>query len=234
MMYSKGKRLLSLGAILVFLAALPFIIKMDGGTMNLLVMLFIYIILAESWNLLGGYTGLFNLGMAAFFGSGALVCHLLWQGGTPFGPAILSGGLSTVILAVIIGLPTLRLTGFYFAVGTLALAEALRITVGNLFPLRILMPAAYFADFSLLPRYYLGLALALLSLTVVYLLMNSRLGLALLAVREDEDAAKALGVNLFLSKLSVLCISACLAGLAGGLYTFYRLSLTPADQFLPN
>jgi len=178
---------------LAFLLVLPLFIKADTATMNLLVMLFIYIILAESWNLLGGYTGLFNLGMAAFFGSGSLVCHLLWRAGTPFGLSILAGGLAALILAGVIGLPTLRLTGFYFAIGTLALAEALRISIGNLFPLRILMPATYFADFSLLPRYYLGLALVILTLAAVYVLMKSKLGLPQLTVREDEEAARTQG-----------------------------------------
>ncbi|MDH5696190.1 MAG: branched-chain amino acid ABC transporter permease [Dehalococcoidia bacterium] len=233
-MADNWKRFLISGVIVAFFVLLPVVIEMGTDTMNLLVMLFIYIILAQSWNLMGGYTGLFNLGMAAFFGCGALTTHFLWAAGAHFYLAMLAGGIIAVVLAGIIGLPSLRLRGMYFAIGTLALAEALRLTVGNVFPRTIYMPSTYFVDFSLVPRYYLALAVAIIALMTVYIVANSRLGLALLATRDDEEAAQVTGVNIFKYKVIVFAISAFLAGLAGGVYTFYRLSLSPVAQFTPH
>jgi len=228
------KRFLISGVIVAFFVLLPAVVEMGTHAMNLLVMLFIYIILAQSWNLMGGYTGLFNLGLAAFFGCGALTTHFLWSAGAPLYLAMLAGGIMAVVLAGIIGLPTLRLRGIYFAIGTLALAEALRLTVGNVFPRTIYMPATYVVGFSLVPRYYLALALAIVTLLAVYVIANSRLGLALLATRDDEEAAQVTGVNIFKYKVIVFAISTLLAGLAGGVYTFYRLSFLPAGQFTPH
>ena len=157
--------------------------------MNLLVMLFIYIILSQSWNLIGGYTGQINLGLAALFGCGVLATHFLWKAGAPIYLAVFAGGLAAVILAGIIGLPTLRLRGVYFAIGTLALAEALRIVVGNIFTTWFRCQASYVTTYNLVHRYYLGLVVAIIAVAVVYLVTNSKLGLAMVAVRDDEEAA---------------------------------------------
>jgi len=227
-------KIVLLSMFLLILLVLPLIVEFSTGTMNLLVMLFIYVVLAQCWNLMGGYTGLFNLGMAAFFGCGVLTCHLLWRGGLPFFLAMLAAGFISMALACIIGIPTLKLKGFYFAIGTLAISEALRITIGNLFPTRIIMPADYFTNFSLLSRYYLALALTLFTLAIIFGITKAKLGLAILAIRDDEEAANVTGINVFKCKVIVFLISTFLAGLTGGVYTYFRLSVTPVDQFLPN
>ena len=108
-------------AVLAVLVFVPLVLDLGSRVMNLMVTLFIYIILAEGWNVIGGYTGQVNLGIVAFFGVSTMVTHFLWKAGLPIFVAISSGTFSAVVLAVLIGLPTLRLRGMYFAVGTLAL-----------------------------------------------------------------------------------------------------------------
>ena len=111
--------------------------------------------------------------------------------------AISAGTLSAVILALLIGLPTLRLRGMYFAVGTLALAQAAQTVVANIFTRQVSMPGSFSANYSLSPRYYLGLLLACASIAAVYVVARSRIGLAMVAIRDDEGAAQMTGVRVF-------------------------------------
>ena len=184
-------------------------------------MLFLYITITQSWNILGGYTGQISIGQSAFFGIGALSTRLLWMSGMPIFLALLAGGVSAAVLAAVIGLPSLRLRGVYFAIGTLGLAIIMRVIVGNVFPGVSFLPAKYLASFTLTPRYYVALVLMLLTIGVAYLLVNSRLGLGMIAVKEDEEAAAATGISTFKCKVLALLISTFLAGLAGGVYAFY-------------
>ena len=223
-MATNWKKLLTIVVVVAACIVLPMVIEIGTNILNLMVMLFIFITMSQSWNLLGGYTGQINLGLAAFFGCGVLITHFIWQAEVPIYLAVIAGGLSATVLAVFIGLPTLRLKGVYFAIGTLALAEALRIVVGNIFPEWVKMPAIYVTTYSLIPRYYLGLGVALIAIAVVYLVTNSKLGLAMVAIRDDEQAAQVTGVNTFKYKVTALLVSAFLAGLAGGVYAYFRLS----------
>jgi branched-chain amino acid transport system permease protein len=217
-------KLLIIGALVIVFIVPPMVMEIGTAVMNLLIILFIFIILSQSWNLMGGYTGQINLGLAAFFGSGLLVTHYIWKAGIPIYFAVVAGGLSAVVLAGIIGLPTLRLKGAYFAIGTFALAEVCRIVVGNMFARMVKMPGSYAIDYSLIPRYYLGLIVAIIAVAVVYWVTHSKAGLAMVAIRDDEQAAQVTGVNTFKYKVYSLLISSFLAGLAGGVYAFLRLS----------
>ena len=168
-MANNWKKLSISAIVLIVMIAVPIFVDLGTGIMNQLVTLFIYILLAEGWNLIGGYTGQINLGMAAFFGCSVMVTHFMWVAGVPIIISILVGSLSTIILAVIIGIPTLRLKGMYFAVGTLALAQALQVIMQNIFNRSIAAPGNFVQAFNLTYRYYLGLALVVLVLAVVYL-----------------------------------------------------------------
>jgi len=218
------KKLLIIGSLAIVFIVPPLVMEIGTAIMNLLIVLFIFIILSQSWNLMGGYTGQINLGLAAFFGCGLLVTHFIWKAGIPIYFAVVAGGLSAVVLAGIIGLPTLRLKGAYFAIGTFALAEVCRIVVGNMFARMVKMPGSYAIDYSLIPRYYLGLIVAIITIALVYFITHSKVGLAMVAVRDDEQAAQVTGVNTFKYKVYALLISSFLAGLAGGVYAFLRLS----------
>jgi branched-chain amino acid transport system permease protein len=219
--------------ILVLLASLPLVTDKDS-TVNLAVLVLLYISLASSWNILGGYAGQTNLGHAAFFGLGTLAARHLWlSAGWPLLPSLLAGGLVAVALALLIGMPAFKLRGVYFAIGTLALAQILHVTVGNEFPTITALPVQYLVSYELVPRYYLFLALALLTVGTAYLLVNSRLGLGMMAVREEEEAAESLGVSALRHKLLALVVSAFLAGLAGGAFAYYHVSYYPQFPFGP-
>jgi branched-chain amino acid transport system permease protein len=202
--------------------------------LNLGVQIFLAIALAQSWNLLGGYAGQINLGHAAFFGLGALAARMLWVSGTPLLLALGAGAALATAFGLLIGGPAFRLRGAYFAIGTLALAEILRITVGNLMPEISTIPAAMLASYNILPRYYLTLTVAVLCVAVGALLMGSRIGLGIQAVREDEAAAEASGVGAFRHKLLALTISTALVGLTGGAFAYYHVSYYPQHTFSPS
>ena len=223
-----------LGGILLatVFAALPFVTARND-LLNLGVQIFLAIALAQSWNLLGGYAGQINLGHAAFFGLGALATRVLWVGGMPLFLALSAGAAVATLFGLLIGGPAFRLRGAYFAIGTLALAEILRITVGNLMPEISTIPAVALASYSIIPRYYLTLTIAVLCVAVVALLMVSRVGLGIQAVREDEAAAEASGVGTFRHKLLALVISTALVGLTGGAFAYYHVSYYPQHTFSP-
>jgi branched-chain amino acid transport system permease protein len=203
------------------------------STLNLIILIFLYVILASSWNILGGYTGQTSLGHAAFFGLGTLATRLLWIKGIPLIPSLLAGGSLAVVFALIIGIPAFKLKGVYFAIGTLALAQILNVTVGNLYPMIAALPVESLATYQLAPRYYLFLVLAVLMVGLAYLLVNSRLGLGMMAVREQEDAAESLGVSALRHKLLALAVSAFMAGLAGGAFAYYHVSYYYQFPFTP-
>ena len=212
--------------------ALPFLTARND-LLNLGVQIFLAIALAQSWNLLGGYAGQINLGHAAFFGLGALATRILWVEGMPLFLALSAGAAVATAFGLLIGGPAFRLRGAYFAIGTLALAEILRITVGNLMPEISTIPAAALASYSILPRYYLTLVIAVLCVAVVAILVPSRVGLGIQAVREDEAAAEASGVGTFRHKLLALMISTALVGLTGGTFAYYHVSYYPQHTFSP-
>jgi len=218
-----NKKNLGAGLIFLFFLLFPLFVKRND-LLDLVLLLFLYTTLAQSWNILGGFAGQVSLGHAAFFGMGSLVSRLLIERAVSFSLAFWAGGLGAVVLAAIIGLPVLRLKGIYFAIGTLGLALMTRITVINILPWVTFTPVKQLADYSLIPRYYVALLLATLTVGIVYLIANSKTGLAMLTVRENENAASASGVNVFKYKAIALAISSFLAGLAGSLFSYYYTS----------
>jgi len=230
----KNKIVLAVALILLLagLVALP-LAKVKDNVINLVILVFLYVMLASSWNVLGGFTGQTNLGHAAFFGLGSLATRLLWLGGWHIIPSVLVGAGSAVALAVLIGLPAFRLRGVYFAIGTLAMGQILNVTVGNVLPEISAIPPKDLATYALLPRYYVFLALAVTAVAAAHVLANSRLGLGMMAVREGEDAAESLGISALQHKLLALVISAFLAGLAGGAFAYYHVGYYPSFPFSP-
>ena len=137
---SNWKHLSVSGGIIVLLILVPLIFtRTDILTFFFLTLL--YITLSQSWNILGGNTGQINLGHAGFFGAGALAARYIWlHFGLPLPLAILGGGLAATIFAMIIGFPAFRLRGIYFVIGTLVLAEILRLVFYTILPRADVMP----------------------------------------------------------------------------------------------
>jgi len=227
------KQIISVALIIiaiVVMALIPLMTKNDS-TINLVILVLLYMTIASSWNILGGYTGQTNLGHAAFFGVGSLTARLLWIGGFPLFPSFLAGGIVAVVLGLLIGIPAFKLKGVYFAIGTLALAQILNITVGNILPEMSYNPAI--SDYQLVPRYYLFLGLTIITIGSAYFLVNSRWGLGMMAVREGEDAAESLGISALKHKLLALSVSAFFAGLAGSAFAYYHVSYYLSMPFSP-
>jgi branched-chain amino acid transport system permease protein len=219
-------------AALAVLACVPLFTR-RGDVLNFLLLVLLAITLAESWNIMGGYAGQVNLGHAAFFGIGALVARTLWLRGTPILVAMLAGAVLAMTVALVIGLAAFRLRGAYFAIGTLALGEISRITVGNALPEISSLPGPAIATYRLVDRYWLALGVAALTVVVTAVMATSRLGLGMQAVREDEDAAEASGVGALGVKLRAFALSTALAALGGGVFAFYHISYYPQHVFSP-
>lgn len=216
------------------LLLLPFTPWGGKNTLDLMVNLFIIAGLASSWNILAGMVGRINLGHAAFFGLGTLATRQLWLvHDWPFAAAFIAGGIAAAAGALIIGVPALRLKGIYFSVGTLAMAEALRLTVSNNLPGISRLPGPMLREYDLVPRYYLGFGVLVVIMLSVYWLRRSKLGLGMMAVREDAEAARSVGVNVFLHSLIGFVLSAFFAGLVGSTFAYFHLSYTPSLTFEP-
>jgi branched-chain amino acid transport system permease protein len=228
-----AKRLLINAGIIVLLILVPLIIK-RSDIITWLYLTLLYIISSHSWNIIGGFAGQQNLGHAAFFGAGALAARYIWlHFGLPLPLALLGGAVVATAFALIIGFPAFRLKGIYFVIGTLVLAEILRLVFDTILPRADVMPMSLLATYSLVSRYYVTLLFAVLTVGAVYWISRSRLGLGLMSLREDEEAAEASGVNTRKYKLVAFAVSTFIAGLAGGLYAYYGVAIKPGGVFEP-
>jgi len=231
-MRDRWRKLLLVGGAIAALLLLPLIWDNDK-TLTIAILTFIIAALASSWNIVGGFAGQISLGHAAFFGIGSLITRFLILRDVSLVIGLLASALAAALAAIIIGFPGLRLKGIYFSIGTLALAEAIRITVNNLLPGISALPASALRDYSLTPRYYLAFGILLLTVAVSFWLTRAKLGLGMMSVREDEDAARAIGVNVFLYKLIAFALSAALASLAGAAFAYFHVSYYPSLPFSP-
>jgi branched-chain amino acid transport system permease protein len=222
---------LAIGALLVLVLALapaalsPFLVQF-------LINLFMLAVLAESWNIIGGFTGYASFGNVAFFGIGAYTTGVLMTAAEwPFALALPAGGLLSMVFAALIGMPILRLKGHYFAIATLGVAETMREIVYNL---KITGGGSGLTTpitKSALPFFYLMLAILIAATLVNWWLSASRFGYGLIAIREDEDAAAAMGINTALYKTAAFALSAAFAGLAGGVFAYWITFIDPEGVF---
>ncbi len=206
------------------------------GTYNLTLafVLFNYITLAESWNLVGGYGGQFSLGHSLFVGAGAYTASvLLLHTGLPLYLTLLLSGCLASVLAALAALLLMRLREAYFSIGSLGLTMAALTWMINWSytgqTSGLNLPPT--ATLSYTTLYYLSLTLLVLTLVSIALLVRSSFGLRLMAIRDDEEAAAELGVNSFPVKLAAFAISAFFIGIAGVLIALNSLSITPGAAF---
>jgi branched-chain amino acid transport system permease protein len=190
--------------------------------------------LAQSWNILGGFTGYVSFGNSVFYGLGTYGTAIaMAQFGLPFWVGLVIGAAAAVICALIIGIPILRLRGPYFAIATLGLSGAMGAIVSNLgiagANIGLILPLTR-AD----PMFY-ELSLALLAVTTgcVAWLSVSRLGMGMIAIREDEDAADTMGVNTTAYKITALVLASLFTAVAGGIHAYWITFVDPASAFDP-
>jgi branched-chain amino acid transport system permease protein len=219
-------------ALLAALAALP-LLGPGPNAVRLLFVTLVWMTLSVAWNLLGGFGGQVSFGFAVFYGLGAYTAALALNSGLhPLWSLLLAAGVAC-LASLLVGLPTFRLKGPYFAIATIGVSEAVRVVMSNLAitggasGYRVMETGA----FRQLEHFYSALALAAAAVAASILLRRSRLGLALLAIREDEDAASDLGVNPFRVKLLAHALAAALAGAAGGVHARYAAYINPQGDF---
>jgi branched-chain amino acid transport system permease protein len=188
--------------------------------------------LAQSWNIIGGYTGYPSFGNSVFYGLGGYgVAIAMAQFQLPFAFGLLLGVALAVSFAFVIGLPVLRLRGHYFAIATLGLAEVMTAIVSNLeiagrnvgLILPLLKGDTVF--------YELSLGLLALTTLVVAWLSRSRFGFGLIAIRENESAAAVMGVNTTLYKVLAFALCSVFAAIAGGIHAYWITYLDPGSAF---
>lgn len=196
-----------------------------------------FAIMASAWNIIGGYTGYASFGNVVFFGIGAYVTAVLMEkSGLPFGAAYGLSGLGAAVFAVLIGLPVLRLRGHYFAIATLGVAEAMKALIQNLEITEgnsgIYLPML---DLSVKGQYYFFfytmLATLVGCLLLTYIILRSKLGYSLIAIREDEDAANSVGINCTYAKTMAFAVSGLFTGLAGSIYAYQQAFIKPGPVF---
>lgn len=195
-----------------------------AGIINLTL---INIILAVSLNLIVGFTGQLCLGHAGFMSIGAYVSAVITQkAGMPFIVSIIIGAIIACVFAAAIGYPTLKLTGDYFAITTLAFCEIIRIVIMNIDSIG---GARGFTGIPKKTNFTLAFFFAVITIVIIYNIIHSSQGRAMLSVRENEIAAQSMGINAFKYKMMAFIIGAFFAGLAGGLYSHYMGYIQPAS-----
>lgn len=195
--------------------------------------LLLLLTLAEAWNLMAGYGGLVSLGTASFFGVGAYVlAGLVNHADLPLALALPAGGVAAALLAVLVSPAVFRLRGLYFTVGTLALAEALRLFMINFNGFGGATGLFLAQDPpGLRALYGIALSLLLLATGVMTLATRSRFSILLRAVRDDEDAAAQIGVRAFRVKLAAFVVASFLTGVAGALQGLKLGAIEPYGSF---
>ncbi len=219
--------------LLAFLTIFPFAVS-SGYYRHIFIIALMWVVIGSSWNLLAGYTGQISFGHAIFFGVGAYSAGICttklgisaWWG-------MLLGGPMAMLAGLLLGWICFRLRGSYFNLATLAIAEVFRLV------------AIYWKDFtegmqgiliistfrSKLPYYFLALGLAVLCVFSISLIIKSKWGFYFIAIREDQEAAEALGVSSFRYKSLSLMVSSFFTGLAGAFYMNYMGFIDPEVVF---
>ena len=225
----KAGILLAIGVVLA--AVLP--LFAGSYAMSFMVNTFMFVALAYSWNLIGGYAGYTHFGQVAFFGLGAYVGALSIAAGVHWLLATLVAGLAASLCAVVLGGVMLRLKGPFFAIGMFGIARVFESLAMGLDNITQGGTGLYLAVVSLKHIYYVLGSIVLAMILVTWRLDNSRLGLQLLSIREDETAAAALGVRTTLLKVGTFVASAFVPGVVGSLYGCYLGFVDPTNAFAP-
>lgn len=237
---SKGDKILYIacGVLFAALAILPQTGALTGFVLRTITLALMYALLAQAWNFIGGYTGYAAFGNVAFFGIGATTTAVLMvKAHWAFLPSMLTGGLLCAALSLVIGPPLLRLRGHYFAVATLGIANAAReliagwddVTGGGI---GLNLPLNVDQDFYK-QIYYVFLGLVIGITVLSYYISRRKLGIGWLAIRENEEGARALGIDATLFKTLAWILTCFIVGIGGGIFAYYNASITPDALFDP-
>jgi branched-chain amino acid transport system permease protein len=223
--------------VMAMLAVLP-IAGMPRSWSLYLFLFFIYLAMANMWNLLAGYSGLISLCQPAFIGLAGYTLVIGTWIGIPFYLGIIAGAIVAAAFALLISIPVFRLSGIYFAIGTLVIPEALRIAFFLWRPVGSQMQgggAGYMVKgvtgVSMVEFYWLALVIGIASIFLMRLILRSTLGLGLASIRDNDRAAASCGIDVFKLKLYSFVIGAFITGIAGGVFYIYQGYIEPASAF---
>ncbi len=216
--------LIPLVAVMVLLALFP-IIGVPHAWLLYLYLFFIYLAIANMWNLLAGYSGLISLCQPAFIGlAGYTLVIVTWSGFPPY-LGVIAGAIVAAAFAILISIPVFRLKGIYFAIGTLVVPEALRMVFylwrpigGELYGGGAGYMIKGVTGISLTNIYWPALVIGMGSTLLMRLILRSKLGLGLAAIRDNDNTAASSGVDVFKLKLYSFVIGAVVTGLAGSVF----------------
>jgi branched-chain amino acid transport system permease protein len=227
----RGKLGLGLIAACV-LGGLP-LAGLEPSAIRLLFITLVWTTTSLAWNLLGGLAGQVSFGFAVFFGLGAYCAAILINAGNHPAVAFVAAAALGAVASIGIGLPTFRMRGPYFTIATIGVTEAVRVVMSNLeltggaSGMRI----TEHGPFRQLEHYYTALLVTALALGISIVLSRSRFGLALRAIKQDEDAAADLGVGVYACKLEVHALAGALTALAGGVFARHAAFIHPQGVF---
>ncbi|MFI5273638.1 MAG: branched-chain amino acid ABC transporter permease [Ktedonobacterales bacterium] len=206
----------------------------DQSAVHTWTLIVLYIVIAQGWNFIGGFTGYAAFGNVVFFGIGAYSVGVFVENGKPFWLGLLVGAVAATLFAFLVGLPVLRLRGHYFAIATLGIAEAIGELVaaknigGPGGEVSVTPPSGGIGIFTVF--FYAFLGVGVLTLLGTAWLTRTRFGYALVAIRENEDAAEALGIATFWYKVGAFVLSALPIAIAGGLWAFWLTTFDPTGE----
>ena len=225
--------LIALAAAIIF----PLVVS-NSFFQHIVILFFMFAVLAVAWNIMGGYAGMFSFGQVAFFGIGAYTSSFLllayqvnpWIG-------LIIGGLVAALVGALIGYPCSNLRGHYFAIASIAFGEIVRTHFNNWklvgaaeglsLPMKDEGLLHFFFNTSKIPYYYIILCFLLLALLVCYWISTSKIGYYFRAIKESHDVARILGVNVVGYRLIAIMVSAFLTAMAGTFYAQYVLYIDP-------
>lgn len=221
--------------LVIILTIVPFI-GLGSNVTRLLFVTLVWITTSVAWNLLGGFTGQVSFGFAVFYGLGAYATALSIAAGINPYLSLMVAAFIAALSSLLIGLPTFNLRGPYFAIATIGVSETVRVVMNNL---SVTGGASGYritehGRFNQNEHYFSALILATLAVIISIIIRQSKFGLGLIAIREDEQAAADLGLDTYKYKLGVHAAAAALTGIAGGVFARYAAFIHPQGVFAFN
>ena len=223
--------------VIVILAVLP-LTGIPRAWLLYLFLFFVYLALSNMWNLLAGYSGLLSLCQPAFIGLAGYTLVIFTWSGLPFYLGIIVGGIVSMAFALLISIPVFRLRGIYFAIGTLVVPEVLRVIFflwrpigGELHGAGAGYRLKGLVGISGAETYWMALFIGIISIFLVRLILASKLGLGLAAIRDSDSTAASIGIDVFKLKLCSFVICSLVTGIAGGVFYVYQGYVEPTTAF---
>jgi branched-chain amino acid transport system permease protein len=229
---------MTIGLVFILIALYP-LVHGSQYIMHVMIMFFIWAVVASLWDLLAGYAGVLSLGNVGFLLIGGYISGILVKtyGFSPWISILIAGLATMIVVTIVLALPALRLAGIYIALLTISFSNTLptlltqtRKFTGGASGLREVPPL--WEGIGRIEIYYVMFVVFLIAITIIYRIIHSNAGLAFQALRDDEDLAMSLGVNLYLEKLKVFAICSFFTGVMGGFYVHYLQVISPGTNSL--